>query len=825
MKLRSPLHFALATSAALALLGLGRNDGEAVTRPVTPVADGHGARDPAGSVDSANADFEDFAKPFLAAYCTRCHGERRQRGELRFDDPPRDMRDATTSQLWTNIYAQVRFGQMPPSDSSRQPTDAEREAFTDWIDSEQSRYGRGFALDEKLLLPEYGNYVNHAKLFSGENQEAPFTPARLWRMRPSIYRELWEKAYGRSHRLSVKIGGSGGQDALHTVQKGAHRGKGITTRYFADPRYANPFYEFVHHASGFTDYATITADAASLEALLVNAEAMAEILTLGVPTSVTTEVKNKDSKHGNNHGMFVGGVQTNTVERRGEVPAAFRRVMQAQGALSEKDFDEALRVAFEILLRRPPEADEKAHYRADVFEPNAELGNTMALQAVLIFITLSPEFVYRMELGLGERDEHGRRMLSPRELVYAIHHAFHDTPPFGVAEHERVDVYEKDSEEIIKRDLTGRHRWSDRADSWLVKEMESDQLVTREDVERAVRRMLDAPPRNLHPNHNSPIESTRNPRVLRFFREYFGYHRAPSVFKDVDEFKSRTDFAQFNSHTPHRLKYDTDALVLHILEEDQDVLAELLTTNQSFVSYWDGTNPPDRIKKAGGKERYAETHDAQSYNLDPFENPSARHTPIELPVEQRCGILTQPSWLVAHSGNFDNDPVRRGKWIREKLLASFVLDLPVTVDARIPDDETKTLRERFSVVEETECWRCHKRMNPLGTPFEAYNHVGRFRLEELGRPVDTSGAIDYTGDDELDGPVADARELLERLAHSERVRQSFVRHVFRYWMGRNELLSDSRTLIAMDRAYVESEGSFKELLVSLLTSDSFLYRK
>jgi hypothetical protein len=67
--------------------------------------------------------------------------------------------------------------------------------------------------------------------------------------------------------------------------------------------------------------------------------------------------------------------------------------------------------------------------------------------------------------------------------------------------------------------------------------------------------------------------------------------------------------------------------------------------------------------------------------------------------------------------------------------------------------------------------------------------------------------------------------MMERLADSALVRQSFIRHVFRYWMGRNELLSDSRTLIAMDEAYVSSEGSFKELLVSLLTSDSFLYRK
>ena len=44
-------------------------------------------------------------------------------------------------------------------------------------------------------------------------------------------------------------------------------------------------------------------------------------------------------------------------------------------------------------------------------------------------------------------------------------------------------------------------------------------------------------------------------------------------------------------------------------------------------------------------------------------------------------------------------------------------------------------------------------------------------------------------------------------------------------MGRNETLNDSPTLIAADKAYVESNGSFKELLVALLTSDSSLMRK
>jgi hypothetical protein len=430
-----------------------------------------------------------------------------------------------------------------------------------------------------------------------------------------------------------------------------------------------------------------------------------------------------------------------------------------------------------------------------------------------------------MEMGLGDEDEYGRRMLSPHELVYAVHYAFQSTPAFGVEEFESEDAYQTKSDPLIAEAMTGGRRVGYARDGWLAEQMKAGGLKTRADVEQAVRHYLDARNRNLRPNHNSPLSSVTNPRILQFFREFFGYHKASTVFKDIDKFAKLEEFAHFKNHTAVEMMYDTDALILHILEEDKDVLRELLTTNKVFISYWDGTNSESQIARAGGKAKYAATHPARGYNLDPFASERPRDEPVVVPPEQRCGILTQPSWLVAHSGNFDNDPVRRGKWIREKLLAGYVLDVPITVDAQIPDDEAKTLRERFSVVREEQCWRCHRKMNPLGMPFEAFNHVGRFRTLEKEKPVDTSGAIGYTGDDGLDGEVAEFREMMERLAASPRVRQSFLRHMFRYWIGRNEMLSDSQTLIAMDKAYVASGGSFKETLFTLLTSDSFLYRK
>jgi len=762
---------------------------------------------------------------FLSTYCISCHGEEEPEADLRFDNLPVDMQHADTSDVWRRVLEQVLFRGMPPAESGDVPDKLTRSRFVDLVESELAHFGRGLNLDDKLLLPEYGNIVDPESLFDGSVKDKAFTPARLWRQRPDIYRRLWGKHYGRKHWLSIKIGGTQRKGDLYTVKRGPQKGKAITGRYFADERFANPFYEYVHHASGFTDYATIVADQASLEALLINAETMSEILTLGTKVTIVTEVKSKDSRHGNNHGGFVGGVETISHERRGKIPVAFKKVMEASDAVGQGDFRAALEVAFDLFLRREPSDEDVDHYWHDVFLKNAELGNTTALQAVLIYITISPEFVYRMEMGLGEVDDYGRRMLSPHELVYAIQYAFQDAPAFGVDEFEAEDAYRKNSEPLIRKAMTEQNGSSYAKSGWLAEQMKAGGLKSRDDVEAAVRKFLGGRSGNLHPNHNSPISSTKNPRILQFFREFFGYHKAQTVFKDIEKFANEPEFRHFHGHSAVRMMYDTDALVLHILETDRNVLEELLTTNKVFVSYWDGSNKEDQIKRKGNRETYSATHDSQSYNLEPFGNEHPRNTPLEVSPEERCGILTQPSWLVAHSGNFDNDPVRRGKWIREKLLAGYIMDVPITVDAQIPDDDTITLRERFSVVHEESCWRCHKKMNPLGMPFEAFNHVGRFRNVEKGNPVDTSGEISHSDVEALDGKVDNVRMMMERLAASPRVRRSFIRHVFRYWMGRNEMLSDSETLIAMDKAYVENEGSFKETLVALLTSDSFLYRK
>ena len=197
---------------------------------------------------------------------------------------------------------------------------------------------------------------------------------------------------------------------------------------------------------------------------------------------------------------------------------------------------------------------------------------------------------------------------------------------------------------------------------------------------------------------------------------------------------------------------------------------------------------------------------------------------VTLPAQERMGILTHPNWLVAHSDAMDNHAILRGKWIRERLLGGAIVDVPITVDAMLPDEPKETLRHRMRVTREESCWKCHQKMDPLGLPFEMFNHAGLFRTTELGNPVNATGAITGSGEPSLDGPVSNALEMIEKLSRSERVKQVFVRHAFRYWMGRNETIDDAPVLQDAYQAYEASGGSMKALLLSLLTSDAFLYR-
>ncbi|MDA0590074.1 MAG: DUF1588 domain-containing protein [Planctomycetota bacterium] len=714
----------------------------------------------------------------LSKHCVDCHSTDPQEGDVRLDNFA-ELSDARKEALLNRIEEQVVLGRMPPQDGD-QPTAAERNELLTVLTSSFAALGTTSMFREKMKAPGYANYVDHDSLFSGEITTKAYSPARLWRTSPYVF-------------------------------------DNIKSQYGGEPQHLRqPF--IVDDKQGIKDYASLLfADSAVVNVLITNAGNSADRLIATRPN--------------------------------------YRSLAESKDAPGDEALKNAISEQFRQVVYREPASDELSRYVALFRKTANDAGNTEGLRVTLMAIMLHHESVYRVEIGLGDTDTDGRRLLAPAELAFAIAYAITDRRP----------------------------------DEILLQAARNGKLRGRDDVKTQVVRLL-------------RDDSIAKPRILRFFQEFFGYVHAHKVFKDA---KRSGGFSYYGENYPNMYERDADFFVMNILERDKDVFRELLTSDEYFIlnrqtfrntvydfyqknkeqldegtltdemtqelldrlglkgwhelnrkyylhNFNRGFNGSVRAIKQIVKEvrQWKNTTDEEKllhgmqplytkypmvYDLGDDEQDYLLPQPYKRP--NRAGILTHPAWLIAHSLNDTTDPIRRGKWIRERLLAGTVPDLPITVDATVPEDHTKTLRERLAVTEQQECWRCHQQMNPLGYPFEIYDDFGRYRTEESldklpkrdgkhpTKPVRAGATLTGTGNRELDGEVKDALDLINRLAASDRVRQSIIRHAFRYFMGRNEMLTDSQTLIAADKAYLQSDGSFNALVVSLLTSDSFLYRK
>ncbi|MDA7881933.1 DUF1588 domain-containing protein [Akkermansiaceae bacterium] len=798
-----------------------------------------------------SVDFKVPAKvdDLLASYCYECHDSGTQKGKVRLDHLE-ELGNGKRLDLLNLALEHVFSGEMPPKKAD-QPSQEERDQLAEWMWGELKVFN-AVKLEDKLRYYKYANYLNHDKLFSGEIAEKAFTKARRWRVNELIYHERVNEVF------ELKAGAR--QDSFFGVVK--------------------PFN--LPTTPGVAYYDTEIVEGGQFLTLMANAKwivdkQLRDALVKSGEYIFSEEYLAAKAKGGRYFNARFPDERWNP----GRTAEPFERIVMTKEQPSEEMLRAAITHQFQVALQREPSDSEMAKYLGFTRKTLEVSDKTSALKKMMVSVLMEPEFLYRNEFGGGESDEHGRVMLMPREAGYAIAYALTDQVP----------------------------------DADLVAAAKSGKLNSREDYEREIRRLLEdnsiEKPRILRffqdyfgyrgvydvfKDEERFIGAYNPHRVVStkyIYRMPGKMRKEADLFvnwvleKDQDVLKTLLTSERFfvhhngnNEEMKEKAAKATELAEKHrkiykdTLNLKRDELSAYLTKINQYITKdgkvvrrfsidqddWklrfgpDGTLGEGKNWTAMPPDGEAVLHSVKVWNFDYLTWSYQTEQPMK--VENRTGLLTHPAWLVANSLNAATDPIHRGKWIREKLLGGFIRDVPITVDAKVPDDPHATLRERFAVSEDKACWQCHEKMNPLGYVFEQYDDFGRFRLmeslehpdnvvekrkvrakgehgvfktyEELiyrTKPVDSTGVLEGTGDKTLDGPVKDVRDLATRLSKSDRVRQVFTRNVFRYFMGRNETFADSRTLMEADRVYLKSGGSFRELMVSLLTSDSFIYRK
>jgi hypothetical protein len=221
-----------------------------------------------------------------------------------------------------------------------------------------------------------------------------------------------------------------------------------------------------------------------------------------------------------------------------------------------------------------------------------------------------------------------------------------------------------------------------------------------------------------------------------------------------------------------------------------------------------------------------------------IEGPASddEYVQVTLPPERR-GLLTQTSFLGGHGKEWSPDIVHRGLYIQRTLLCGKIPQPPADVPSAgaLPEDPNATHSEIVATHSELpSCWGCHKKMDPLGRPFQAYDTIGRHRTVDTdesirhddpskARPLgDVSGGIVETVESDVE--VANSAELIQALADSRDVARCVAVNVFRYAHARFETASDACVLKDHYDDFLQSGGDVRSLLLRLTSSDDFFLR-
>jgi hypothetical protein len=292
------------------------------------------------------------------------------------------------------------------------------------------------------------------------------------------------------------------------------------------------------------------------------------------------------------------------------------------------------------------------------------------------------------------------------------------------------------------------------------------------------------------------------PAIAAFFRQWLGTDGLRYTNKDA------AIYPNFGDAIRKSLLDEEDAFINHVIFEGTGKFPELFTANYVFAN--------DAL--------------AQFYGLPAGAGPTLTKTqvPADGPGAARGGLLTLGALLGMHAHSNESSPIRRGLFVRSKLLCQTMPPPPPNVDTTPPGlDPSLTTRARFDRHStDPACKGCHNLLDPVGYGFERYDGSGVYRAQEAGMDIDASGEVrgleDLTADTSVkfNGPI----ELGRLIAQSPNAQACMARQIFRFVRGGENGTADACAISKLQGVFRDSGFDLQRLLLEVVRGKSFLSR-
>jgi hypothetical protein len=267
----------------------------------------------------------------------------------------------------------------------------------------------------------------------------------------------------------------------------------------------------------------------------------------------------------------------------------------------------------------------------------------------------------------------------------------------------------------------------------------------------------------------------------------------------------------------------TPALRADMMEETRRFLANLVfDQNATVKDLYAADSTPLTQKLAAHYGLPAPAQDWQNVNYD----------------RERRGLIAQGSILVTYANSTEASPIKRGVFVRNRLLCQDLPPPPANVDTTIPPPAPGlTMRERLarhlSQGQQSDgsnsCASCHQYIDKLGFGFERFDEVGLFReayAEKPGAPIDVSGEIKspLNLSDPTALPFQNFTELGTLLSESPTAKACLGIQYLRYAQG-HVAQSTDQCLQTSIREQLQQDKSLRAVMMDFVSSDSFVWRK
>lgn len=367
-----------------------------------------------------------------------------------------------------------------------------------------------------------------------------------------------------------------------------------------------------------------------------------------------------------------------------------------------------------------------------------------------------PTFADRAELLI-------RAVLQSPHFLYRV-----DTTTPGQGEVVELDPYERASR-------LSYAVWNSAPDDALLNAAEAGELDSPEGFRSHVLRMLEDP--------------KASEMILDFHGQLFRFDHFDEMSKDSER------FPEFTDTTPESMRTELELFLVDTLHTRDGTFRDLMRSRTTFVD--------DSLAALYG-----------------VSSPGEEFARVELDQSERRGLLTRLGFLATNATAYDPNPIHRGVFVNEHILCN---EIPLPPDDfSIPEGvEGNTNRERIEAAT-GECGSvCHTPLiNPAGYAFESYDALGKWRTEDGGFPVDTTGALRFDGElNSFEGPL----DFIDAIAESPQAHTCYVKHWFEYLHG--ALPQREEPLVArVAQVSHQTDAPLKAIIAGLLVNDVFLKR-